>query len=64
MTPVKLKGGDNDTIITFDVDITKLRDFQCQNPIFQNTIEFKNTPPGFDSSKVCYRNRQYDDKDE
>ena len=55
MTPVKIKGGDNDTIITFDVDIEKLRAFQVQNPIYQNKDEFKNTPPGFDSKNVSNR---------
>lgn len=55
MSPVKIKGGDNDAIITFDVDIKKLRDFQCQNFIYQDTKEFKNTPPGFESKNVDER---------
>ena len=55
MSPVKIKGGDNDAIITFDVDIKKLRDFQRQNFIFQNTKEFKYTPPGFESKNVDER---------
>ena len=52
MSPVMIKGGDNDTIITFDIDIKKLRNFQVQNPCFQNYHEFKNTPPGFDGNNV------------
>lgn len=55
MTPVKIKGGDNDTIITFTVDITKLREFQMQNQLFQGKDDFKNTPPGFDHQRVLDR---------
>ena len=55
MTPVKIKGGDNDTIITFTVDITKLREFQMQNKLFQGKDDFKNTPPGFDHQRVLDR---------
>ena len=55
MTPVKIKGGDNDTIITFTVDIKSLRDFQRQSTLFQNKEDFKNTPPGFDHDFVSQR---------
>lgn len=55
MTPVKIKGGDNDTIITFTVDITKLREFQMQNQLFRGKDDFKNTPPGFDHQRVLDR---------
>lgn len=55
MTPVKIKGGDNDTIITFTVDIKSLRDFQRQSTLFQNKEEFKNTPPGYDHDFVSQR---------
>ena len=55
MTPVKIKGGNNDTIITFTVDIKSLRDFQRQATLFQNKEDFKNTPPGFDHDFVSQR---------
>lgn len=55
MTPVKIKGGDNDTIITFTLDIRSLRDFQMQDPLFQNKEDFKNTPPGFSIENVKNR---------
>lgn len=55
MTPVKIKGGDNDTIISFTVDIKSLRDFQRQATLFQNKDEFKNTPPGYDHDFVSQR---------
>lgn len=56
MSPVKIKGGENDTIITYTLDIKSLRDFQIQDPLRQDTSIFKNTPPGFDSEKVINRN--------
>ena len=49
MTPVRIKGGDNDIIITFNLDIKVLRDFHEQDQLYQNTEEFKNTPPGSNS---------------
>ena len=55
MTPVKIKGGNNDTIITFTVDIKSLRDFQRQATLFQNKEDFKNTPPGYDHDFVSQR---------
>lgn len=55
MTPVKIKGGENDTLITFTLDIKSLRDFQLQNPLFQDTNKFKNTPPGFNIDNVKNR---------
>ena len=55
MTPVKIKGGDNDTIITFTIDVKSLRNFQQQDPLFQNTNHFKNTPPGFNINEVKNR---------
>ena len=56
MTPVKIKGGDNDTIITFTLELKSLRDFQLQDPLFQNTNDYQNTPPGNDSRNVKNRN--------
>lgn len=55
MTPLKVKGGENDTILTYNLDIDKLRDFQKQNVLFQDPEEFKNTPPGFDHENVDNR---------
>lgn len=55
MTPLKVKGGENDTILTYNLDIDKLRDFQKQNILFQDPEEFKNTPPGFDHENVDNR---------
>lgn len=55
MTPVKIKGGDNDCIITFTVDIKSLREFQQQETLFLDNTDFKSTPPGFDRDFVSKR---------
>lgn len=52
MTPVKIKGGENDTIITFTLDIKSLREFQLQETLLQNNDTFKKLPPGFSYKDV------------
>lgn len=49
MNPVRVKGGENDTILTMKLDIEALRLFQSQDPLYQQPEDkkFKPIPPGF-----------------
>lgn len=49
MNPVRVKGGENDTILTMKLDIEALRLFQSQDPLYQQPVDkkFKPIPPGF-----------------
>lgn len=49
MNPVRVKGGENDTILTMKLDIGALRLFQSQDPLYQQPKDekFKPIPPGF-----------------
>lgn len=50
MNIVRVKGGENDTVLTAELDIEKLRYFQSQNPLYQQKEEktFKPVPPEFE----------------
>ena len=49
MNPVRVKGGDNNVILTTTLDIAGLRKFQSQPITHQrDSKEFKITPPDFD----------------
>jgi hypothetical protein len=54
--PVRVKGGNNDVILNYELDIAALRKFQNQTYTLQNTHEkFKKTPPNFQHEKVNKR---------
>lgn len=51
--PVRIKGGDNDVILKYELDISALRKFQSQTYVLQKEDEkFKATPPDFQHEKV------------
>ena len=49
MTLLRVLGGDNDVVLTAELDIEKLRDFQLTqiNATAGSNSEFKPLPPGF-----------------
>lgn len=54
--PVRVKGGDNDVILSYELDIASLRKFQSQTHNLQKDHkEFKMTPPDFQHEKVNKR---------
>lgn len=56
--PVRVKGGDNDVIIRYKLDIKALREFQSQTYILQKDHKtFKPTPPDFQHEKVVNRGK-------
>lgn len=56
--PVRVKGGDNDVIIRYKLDIKALREFQSQTYILQKDHgTFKPTPPDFQHEKVVNRGK-------
>ena len=58
MNPVRVKGGENNVILKYELDVQKLRDFQVQRlPYQMDDKSFKTTPPNFDHEKVERRNR-------
>lgn len=55
-SPVRVKGGDNDVILSYELDIATLRKFQSQTHNLQkDDKEFKMTPPDFQHEKVDKR---------
>jgi hypothetical protein len=50
MNIIRVTGGENSTILTTNLDIDKLRDFQSLG-YSETDKRFKPTPPGFDHSK-------------
>lgn len=51
--PVRVKGGDNDVILSYTLDIAALRKFQAQTYLLQEEHkQFKKTPPDFQHEKV------------
>lgn len=53
MNPVRVKGGENDVILRYELDIKKLRQFQIQRlPYQMEDKSFKTTPPDFNHDKV------------
>jgi len=58
MNPVRVKGGENNVILRYELDIQKLRDFQeLRLPYQMEDKSFKTTPPDFDHSKVGKRGK-------
>lgn len=53
-TMLYVKGGINNCVLTTDIDIKSLRDFQYKSKPDENDI-FKHVPPGFDCDKVLNR---------
>ena len=49
---MRLKGGENNVVLRGNINLQKLREFQRTEVLFQNTIEFKNTPPNFNHLDV------------
>lgn len=49
---VNLKGGDDDYIVTHELDIKKLREDAIKNDNYSNDSYFKPKPPGFEKSNV------------
>jgi len=53
MNPVRVKGGENNVILRYKLDIAGLRAFQIQRLPYQlNNKAFKTTPPDFDHEKA------------
>ena len=58
MNPVRVKGGDNNVILRFELDIQKLRDFQIQRlPYQMEDKTYKTTPPDFNHDNVDKRGK-------
>ena len=56
MNPVRVKGGENNVILRYKLDIAGLRAFQIQRLPYQlNNKAFKTTPPDFDHEKADER---------
>jgi hypothetical protein len=57
MNPIRVKGGENNVILRYEIDIRALRAFQTQRLPYQlNNTAYKTTPPDFDHKKVDERN--------
>lgn len=52
---MRLKGGENHVILTSRLDILAIREFQKTSVPYQNTDDFKNTPPDYDHDSVNQR---------
>lgn len=58
MNPVRVKGGENNVILKYKLDIKKLRLFQNKRmPYQRNDRSFKSTPPDYDHEKVNKRGK-------
>ncbi len=58
MNPLRVKGGNNDVILTYELDIEKLRNYQkLRLPYSLNNKEFKPVPPGFVHEEVDKRGK-------
>jgi hypothetical protein len=56
MSPLRVKGGENDVILKYTLDIHKLRDFQQKRLPYQlRDKRFKTTPPDYAHEKVQKR---------
>lgn len=56
MNPIRVKGGENDVIIRYNLDFAGLRAFQIQRLPYQLSDKaFKTTPPDFDHDKAHQR---------
>lgn len=62
--PVRVKGGDNDIILTHKLDISSLRRFQNKTYVLQKDDPvFKMTPPDFQHEKVEQRGKKNGESD-
>jgi len=58
MNPVRVKGGQNNVVLRYDLDIEKLRNFQVKRLPYQlEDKTFKTTPPDFEHEKVNLRGK-------
>lgn len=58
MNPVRVKGGENNIILRYELDIEKLRAFQVQRQPYQSEDKsFKPTPPDFNHDRVTQRGK-------
>lgn len=58
MNPVRVKGGENNIILRYELDIQKLRAFQIQRLPYQfDDKSFKTTPPDFNHDNVENRGK-------
>lgn len=58
MNPVRVKGGENNIILRYEMDIQKLRAFQIQRlPYQMDDKSFKTTPPDFNHDNVDKRGK-------
>jgi hypothetical protein len=58
MNPVRVKGGENNIILRYELDIQKLRAFQIQRlPYQMDDKSFKTTPPDFNHDNVDKRGK-------
>jgi len=58
MNPVRVKGGENNVILKYNLDIGGLREFQIQRLPYQlSNKAFKTTPPDFNHNKVDERGK-------
>ncbi|MBD1426080.1 RNA-directed DNA polymerase [Sphingobacterium arenae] len=53
MNPIRIKGGENNVILKYKLDVKSLRQFQNKRmPYQRNDKSFKSTPPDYDHKKV------------
>lgn len=58
MNPVRVKGGHNNVVLKYEINIEELRNFQLKRLPFQiDDKSFKTTPPDFDHEKVKTRGK-------
>lgn len=58
MNPVRVKGGQNNVVLKYEIDIEELRKFQSKRLPYQlDDKSFKTTPPDFDHEKVKIRGK-------
>ena len=59
---IRVKGGENETILTAKVSVKKLREFQMLklSSTENKQHDYKHTPPSFDHKKVLERTKNHD----
>lgn len=58
MNPVRVKGGQNNVVLKYEINIEELRKFQSRRLPYQlDDKSFKTTPPDFDHDKVKFRGK-------
>jgi len=59
MNPVRVKGGQNNVVLKYEINVKELREFQIKRLPYQlDDKSFKTTPPDFDHEKVKSRGKQ------